>query len=111
MFCFPLYLVFLFSKESIPISNTIAHAPNAATIESGRGNVCGIVLVETNSPLRTKGFNVIEIESFTELLDARDNLNLPILYLNTIPHKEGIFYISNNNDIYILKVSNDKLDK
>lgn len=69
------------------------------------------LIVETNSPLHTKGFNVIEIGSFTELLDARDNLNLPILYLNTIPHQEGIFYISNNNDIYILKINNDQLDK
>ena len=69
------------------------------------------LIVETNSPLYTKGLNVIEIGSFTELLDARDNLNLPILYLNTIPHQEGIFYISNNNDIYILKINNDQLDK
>ena len=67
------------------------------------------LIVETNSNLKTKGLNVIEIKSFTELLDARDNLNLPILYLNTIPHKEGVFYILNNTDIYMLIIKNDDL--
>ena len=69
------------------------------------------LIVETNSSLKTKGLNVIDIKSFTELLDARDNLNLPILYLNTIPHQEGIFYILSNNDLYLLTVSNDELEK
>ena len=68
------------------------------------------LIVETDSPLKTKGLNVIDIKSFTELLDARDNLNLPILYLNIIPHQEGIFYILNNNDLYLLTISNDKLE-
>lgn len=69
------------------------------------------LIVETNSELKTKGYNIIEIKSFTELLDARDNLNLPILYLNTIPHEEGIFYIISNTDIYMLIIKNDDLDK
>ena len=69
------------------------------------------LIVETDSELNTKGYNVIEIKNFTELLDARDNLNLPILYLNTIPHEEGIFYILSNNDIYMLTIKNDDLDK
>ena len=67
------------------------------------------LIVETNSDLKTKGLNVIEIGSFTELLDARDNLNLPILYLNTIPHREGIFYILNGKDLYMLIIRDDKL--
>ena len=68
------------------------------------------LIVETNSPLKTRGLNVIDIKSFTELLDARDNLNLPILYLNTVPHKEGVFYILNSSDLYLLKVSNEELE-
>ena len=69
------------------------------------------LIVETDSKLDTKDYNVIEIKNFTELLDARDNLNLPILYLNTIPHEEGIFYILSNNDVYMLTIKNDDLDK
>ena len=68
------------------------------------------LIVESDSSLKTKGFNIIEVNRFTELLDARDNLNLPIVYLNTIPHKEGVFYISSNTDIYMLIVKNDNLD-
>ncbi len=68
------------------------------------------LIVETNSSLKTKGLNVIDINSFTELLDARDNLNLPILYLNKIPHQEGIFYILNNKNLYLLIIKNDDLE-
>ena len=69
------------------------------------------LIVETDSLLDTKGYNIIDIKSFTELLDARDNLNLPILYFNTIPHHEGIFYIINNNDVYLLTVNDEYLKK
>ena len=69
------------------------------------------LIVETDSELKTRGYNIIEIKNFTELLDARDNLNLPILYLNTIPHEEGIFYILSNNDIYLFTIKNSDLDK
>ncbi len=69
------------------------------------------LIVETNSELKTKGYNVIEVKNFIELLDAKDNLNLPIIYLNTIPHKEGIFYILNNNDLYLLKIDTAYLNR
>ena len=46
--------------------------------------------METNSKLKTSGCNIIDVKNFTELLDARDNLNLPIIYLNTEPHHEKL---------------------
>lgn len=69
------------------------------------------LIVETNSKLKINGYNIIKINSFMELLDARDNLNLPILYLNTIPHKEGMFYIISDNNLYMLLIQNDKVKK
>ncbi len=69
------------------------------------------LIVETNSKLKTSGCNIVDVKNFTELLDARDNLNLPIIYLNTEPHHEGVFYILNNNDIYLLKVDDEYLMK
>ena len=69
------------------------------------------LIVETNSPLNKTGYNVIDVKNFTELLDARDNLNLPIIYLNTIPHHEGLFYIINNKNIYLLTVDDDYLNR
>lgn len=69
------------------------------------------LIVETNSKIKLKDFNVIEVKNFTELLDARDNLNLPILYLNTIPHHEGMFYIMNNKDVYLLIINDEYLNR
>ena len=69
------------------------------------------LIVETDGELKTRGYNIIEVKNFTELLDARDNLNLPILYSNTIPHEEGIFYILSNSDVYMLTIKNNDLDK
>ena len=68
------------------------------------------LIVETNSKLKTSGYNTIEVKNFTELLDARDNLNLPIIYLNIKPHHDGVFYILSNNDIYLLKVDDEYLN-
>ena len=69
------------------------------------------LIVETDSELDRDDYNIIEIKSFTELLDARDNLNLPILYFNSIPHHEGIFYIINHKDVYLLTINDEYLSK
>lgn len=45
-------------------------------------------------------YNVIEIESFEELLDARDNLNNMILYIDIEPEKESWFILIYNNTVY-----------
>ena len=67
------------------------------------------LVVESNSKLKTSGYNIIEVKKFTELLDARDNLNLPIIYQNIEPHHKGIFYILSNNDIYLLTIDDEDL--
>ena len=69
------------------------------------------LIVETNSPLDKKNYNIIDVKNFTELLDARDNLNLPIIYFNSIPHHEGLFYIINNKNVYLLTVNDNYLCK
>ena len=51
-------------------------------------------------------YNVIEVSKFTELLDVRDNLKMPINYYNIAKHEKGIFYIKNNDDIYLLTLKN-----
>lgn len=70
------------------------------------------LIVETHTPLDMNDYKVIEVNSFIELLDVRDNLKLPIIYLNIVKHQKGIFYIKNNNDIYLVKIKNvDLLNK
>ena len=51
-------------------------------------------------------YNIIEVKKFTELLDVRDNLKVPILYFNIIKNEKLIFYIKDNNDIYLLNIKN-----
>ena len=68
------------------------------------------LIVETNTVFDKKGYNIINVKNFIELLDARDNLNLPILYYNTVPHHEGIFYIINNKDVYLLTIDDEYIN-
>lgn len=58
------------------------------------------LVVETKTNIELSKYNVIKINSFTELLDVRDNLKLPIIYYNIVKHEKGIFYIKNNLDVY-----------
>lgn len=68
------------------------------------------LIVETKTKLVITKYNIIEVKSFTELLDVRDNLKEPIIYYNVIEHIEGIFYIKSHNDIYLLTVKNKDLE-
>lgn len=49
--------------------------------------------------------DIIEVSSFEELLDARDNLEKPILFYQSTKEDKSIFTIMNENDayVYILK--------
>ena len=64
------------------------------------------LIVETETSMDMTKYNIIEVKKFTELLDVRDNLKVPILYFNIIKHEKGIFYIKDNNDIYLLTIKN-----
>ncbi len=68
------------------------------------------LIVETNTDIDLKKYNIIEIKKFTELLDVRDNLKCPILYYCITKHYKGMFYIKNNNDIYLLIVKDIDLN-
>ena len=69
------------------------------------------LIVETNTNINLSNYNIIEVQAFTELLDVRDNLKSPILYYNIAKHQKGIFYIKNDNDIYLLTIKDVDLDK
>ena len=62
------------------------------------------LIVETStSPFVTNG-NVINIEKFSELLDVRDNLKLPIMYYSIAKHHKCCFYITYEDKIYLYNV-------
>ena len=62
------------------------------------------LIAESSSLLSFDDKEVIEIKKFTELLDIHDNLQLPIMYYEEIPHELAYFYISHENVIYLLTI-------
>lgn len=58
-------------------------------------------IVETSTFIDFSDKNVVKLERFEELLDARDNLKLPIMYHNVIDHHKCNFYIKQNKSIYL----------
>ncbi len=64
------------------------------------------LIVEIQTNINLNNYNVIEVNRFNELLDVRDNIKMPINYYNITKHEKGIFYIKNNDDIYLLTLKN-----
>lgn len=64
-------------------------------------------IVETSKIEETKKYNnTIYVKSFNELLDARDNVEKPILFKEDVIKKVSTFsVIDDNNNIYIYKIS------
>lgn len=58
-------------------------------------------IVETSSIPNFYDKEILKIEKFTELLDVRDNLKLPIMYYIVTKHQKCYFYISNNGIMYL----------
>ena len=76
------------------------------------------LIVETNTMPRFDDKNIIRIEKFEELLDARDTLKQPIMYFNISSHNKCYFYISKGKDVFLtvikavdLEEKNDKKKK
>lgn len=62
------------------------------------------LIVETTTGIDFKNNHIIKITKFTELLDVRDNLKLPIMYYNIVNHQKSYFYIKNKNDVYLFQI-------
>ena len=68
------------------------------------------LIVETStSPFITNG-NIININKFSELLDVRDNLKLPIMYYSIVKHHKCCFYITYEDKIYLYSVKSVDLE-
>ena len=68
------------------------------------------LIVNTKTAPDKKGKKVIDIDSFDELLDVRDNLKLPIKYYVIEEHKKCNFYINHDEELYLYIVSSDETD-
>ena len=58
------------------------------------------LIVETKTSINMSDCKIIDVTSFNELLDVRDNLKQPIIYNVIAEHQKGMFYIKDNNDVY-----------
>ena len=63
--------------------------------------------------IHTKTMEVENVISFDDLVNIRDILEKPILYRETIPNKETVFYIVENNIcyLYVMRVEDMKRKK
>ena len=59
------------------------------------------LIVEIKTAPNFDNKNIITIDKFEELLDARDTLKQPIMYYNLSSHNKCYFYIKNEDDIYL----------
>ena len=51
------------------------------------------------------------VNSFSELLDVRDNLRVPIMFYIVSPHIKSKFYIKYGDDLYLLTIKAVDLEK
>ncbi len=65
-----------------------------------------------NTPTRptVTGNKVVDVETFQELLDVRDNLKEPIKYYVSNKNEESIFYLNHENELYVLKISAEEFE-
>lgn len=70
-------------------------------------------IVKTRRLPDIKDLKLIEVASFEELLDARDNLEEPILYIDITPNQKSCFLIINQKQVYkfVLKAADLDLFK
>lgn len=67
-------------------------------------------IVNTTSKPNLNSEKVIKVTDFTELLDARETLQLPIMYYEVNRHQKCHFYIDQGNSIYLLTIKAVDLD-
>lgn len=62
------------------------------------------LIVETDSAESFKKREIVKLNKFSELLDAHENLQLPIIYCPVTKHQKCYFYIKYKNTVYLLKI-------
>ena len=68
------------------------------------------VIIKVKNKINLQGHNIIEVESIEQLLDAQNELHIPIAYFEVKRNREGHFVIVNGKEAwrYIYKVEEDK---
>lgn len=64
------------------------------------------LIVNTNTMPDFENSNITKVDSFFELLDARDNLHRPIFYYEVTPHQKCYFFVKHDNDLILYTLKN-----
>ena len=60
---------------------------------------------KVNNPVKLKDYQVLNVDSFTELLEIRDTLQIPILMFENSDRTYTHFFIVNGGILYLFKIS------
>ena len=68
------------------------------------------VIIKVKNKINLQGHNIIEVESIEQLLDAQNELHIPIAYFEVKKNREGHFVIVDGKEAwrYIYRVEEDK---
>ncbi len=69
------------------------------------------LIVNVNTMPNLKESNTIEVDSFYELLDAKDSIHNAIFYYEVTPHQKCYFYINKDDDFIVYTLKNSDLKK
>ena len=67
-----------------------------------------IITVKTRPDM--DDYNVIKVDDFQELIDARDNVKEPINYYVIEEHKKSLFYVIHNDNLYLFEIKSSDFD-
>ena len=70
-----------------------------------------IVTSKSIDSINVNDYNVIDVTSIEELLDAHDSTEQPILYSEVIPDSKSVFIIVSDNILYRFTISRKELEK
>ena len=68
------------------------------------------LIVNIKTAPKFDDYNIIEVDSFQELIDVRDNISEPINYYVITPHQKCEFFVINNKNLYLYVVKSADLD-
>ena len=69
------------------------------------------LIAETNHMPDFSEYKIIVISDFKELVDVRDNLKKPIMHFVAQQHFMSYFYIIDDMNLYLVKITNEDLEK
>lgn len=69
------------------------------------------IIINVKSEPNKKDYNIIEVEDFQELVDARDNTKEPINYHVIKEHEKCEFFVINDNNFYLYEIKESMFDK